>query len=40
MLNIIEQIKINIPGDKNNPKETPEQEKTNFYGNEYRAVAG
>ncbi len=40
MLNIIEQIKINIPGDKNNPKETPEQEKTSFYGNEYRAVAG
>lgn len=40
MLNIIEQIKINIPGDKNNPKETPEQEKSNFYGNEYRAVAG
>jgi (R)-citramalate synthase len=40
MLNIIEQIKINIPGDKNNPKETPEQEKKNFYGNEYRAVAG
>lgn len=40
MLNIIEQIKINIPGDKNNPKDTQEQEKTNFYGNEYRAVAG
>ncbi|WP_373493034.1 alpha-isopropylmalate synthase regulatory domain-containing protein [Aquiflexum sp.] len=37
MLNIIEQIKINTPG---NPKENPEQEKTNFYGNEYRAVAG
>jgi (R)-citramalate synthase len=40
MLNIIEQIKINIPGDKKNPKDTPDQEKTNFYGNEYRAIAG
>jgi D-citramalate synthase len=40
MLNIIEQIKINIPGDKKNPKDNPDQEKTNFYGNEYRAIAG
>jgi len=40
MLNIIEQIKINIPLDKNNQKENPEQDKTNFYGNEYRAIAG
>ena len=40
MLNIIEQIKINIPGDKKNTKDTPDQEKTNFYGNEYRAIAG
>ena len=37
MLNIIEQININIPG---NIKENPEQDKQNFYGNEYRAVAG
>lgn len=40
MLNIIEQIKINIPSDRKNPKDNPEQEKTNFYGNEYRAIAG
>jgi D-citramalate synthase len=40
MLNIIEQIKINIPLDKKSQKENPDQEKTNFYGNEYRAIAG
>jgi D-citramalate synthase len=40
MLNIIEQIKINISSDTKNQKENPEQDKTNFYGNEYRAIAG